>query len=530
MDYDQALRESEARFRRLAENAPDIIYRFRLGANSGYEYISPAVTTMLGFTPEEFYADHQLGLRQTHPDDQDLLRSVLNWPAGFTAPIKVRRLHKDGRIIWTEQRPVILRDEQGQPVAIEGIIHDITAQQAAEEENARLFQAEREQRALAEALSRTAQLLNSTLDYSEVLDQILERAADLLPYDRAQLTLIDADERLNHVRSRGQREAVLPDDTVLADFPLLGEVVDSSQPLAIPDTAACPRWVTLPDTAWIRSIIIAPLRMKRLITGFISLCSHTPGFYAAAQAPRLQALADQAAVALENAMLFEQLRRGRQQLQDLSQRLLEVQEAERRLLARELHDEIGQALTGLKLFLEAGQRSAPAAPGDRLDMAHTLVDDLISRVRDLSLELRPSMLDDLGLVPALLWLIERYRLQTGIRVTFHHLGVERRFEPDLETTAYRIVQEALTNVARHAGTPSAIVNLWATEASLNVQIEDTGKGFDPDQARSANPSTGLAGMRERATLLHGQLTVETAPGAGTQITAELPLRLPVRTS
>jgi signal transduction histidine kinase len=304
----------------------------------------------------------------------------------------------------------------------------------------------------------------------------------------------------------------------------LGDVVATGQPLIVPDTANNPRWVTLPDTAWIRSHLVAPLRMKRLITGFISVSSRTPNLYTEAQAPRLQALADQAAVALENAMLFEQLRTGRQQLQDLSQRLLEVQETERRLIARELHDEIGQALTGLKLFLEADHRGLPGAPHDKLGIARSLVEDLISRVRDLSLELRPTMLDDLGLVPALVWLFERYQSQTGIRVSFQHFGLDRRFAPDLETAAYRIVQEALTNVARHAAVETATVNLWADEATLNVQVEDGGTGFDPHQARSSNPSTGLAGMRERATLLHGQLTIETAPGAGTQITAELPLR------
>jgi signal transduction histidine kinase len=159
-----------------------------------------------------------------------------------------------------------------------------------------------------------------------------------------------------------------------------------------------------------------------------------------------------------------------------------------------------------------------------LARAQSLVEELISRVRDLSLELRPTMLDDLGLVPALLWLFERYTAQTGIQVSFQHIGLDRRFDSDLETAAYRIVQEALTNVARYAGVQQATVNLWADAATLNVQVEDSGKGFDPDRARAAHPSTGLAGMRERATLLNGQLTVETAPQAGTQITAELPLR------
>jgi signal transduction histidine kinase len=264
--------------------------------------------------------------------------------------------------------------------------------------------------------------------------------------------------------------------------------------------------------------------MKGNVSGFISLSSATPNFYGEAHAPRLQALADQAAVALENAMLFERLRSGRQQLQDLSQRLLEVQETERRLIARELHDEIGQALTGLQLFLEANHRAPRESATGRLRTAQSLVVDLINRVRDLSQDLRPTMLDDLGLVPALLWQFERYTAQTEIRVIFQHFGLDRRFDPDLETAAYRIVQEALTNVARHAHVGAAMVNLWADDATLNMQVEDQGAGFDPEDVRATHRSNGLAGMRERASLLHGRLSIESAPGAGTQITAELPLR------
>jgi PAS domain S-box-containing protein len=523
------LRESEARFRRLAENAPDIIYRFRLRPDPGFEYISPAVTAMLGFTPDEFYADPELGARHTHPDDRDILRGVLNNPVRTGQLITIRRIAKDGRVVWTEQRPVVLCDDQGVPVAVEGIIRDITAQKRSEMENARLYEAERDQRALAEALRRTAELLNSTLDFGQVLDQILLQAEDLVQYDLALITLLEPEEQLNEVRSRGHEKFGRPEFAgqrrhTLADFPLLSAAATSGQPRAIPDTAADPDWVVVPETNWIRSHVLAPLRMKRHVTGFISLNSRTPNFYSEAHAPRLQALADQAAVALENALLFKQLHQGRQQLQHLSQRLLEVQETERRLIARELHDEIGQALTGLKLFLEVDHRGSRETPRDKLGTARSLVEDLISRVRDLSLELRPTMLDDLGLVPALLWLFERYRSQTGIEVSFQHIGVDRRFDPDLETAAYRIVQEALTNVARYAGVETATVNLWADAATLNVQVEDAGQGFDPNRARSEHPSNGLAGMRERATLLNGQLTVETAPGAGTQITAELPLR------
>jgi len=134
------------------------------------------------------------------------------------------------------------------------------------------------------------------------------------------------------------------------------------------------------------------------------------------------------------------------------------------------------------------------------------------------------MLDDLGLLPALLWHCGRYTDQTGIHVDFRHTNLEgRRFRPEVETAAYRIVQEALTNVARHAEVNEAQVRLWSEQDVLNVQVVDQGVGFDPGDPLIADVSSGIVGMHERAVLTGGELTVESAPGAGTRLTAELPL-------
>jgi signal transduction histidine kinase len=131
------------------------------------------------------------------------------------------------------------------------------------------------------------------------------------------------------------------------------------------------------------------------------------------------------------------------------------------------------------------------------------------------------MLDDLGLVPAVLWHIEHYTAQTRINVDFKHRGLEaRRFSAEVETAAYRIVQEALTNIARHAGVSEAKVRVWTHEATLSIQVEDAGAGFDKEKI-SPNETSGLAGMRERAILLGGQLMIESRVGAGTRLTAEL---------
>ena len=217
------------------------------------------------------------------------------------------------------------------------------------------------------------------------------------------------------------------------------------------------------------------------------------------------------------------LGRYAERLQQLSHRLLQVQESERRHIARELHDEVGQILTGLKFSLEGSLQAAPKPLKDNLNSARALVSDLITRVREISLNLRPSMLDDLGLLPALKWQCERYTAQTDIQVVFEFNRLERRFPPEIETAAYRIVQEALTNVARHAGVDQAFLEVWSDDEQIGVQVIDHGKGFDTGIDLATSHTTGLSGMSERVALLGGTWCLMSAPGLGTQVKATFPL-------
>jgi PAS domain S-box-containing protein len=213
-------------------------------------------------------------------------------------------------------------------------------------------------------------------------------------------------------------------------------------------------------------------------------------------------------------------------LQTLSAQLLEVQETERRHLACELHDEVGQMLTGLRLLLKPDGDTSSESVTRRLYQAQQLVDEILERVRGLSFDLRPAALDELGLLPALITLVERYTNQTGVKVNLKHNDLNRRLASETETTAYRIVQEGLTNVARHANVHQVMVRIWIASDLLHVQIQDHGVGFDADAALTNPRTTGLTGMRERAHLSGGQLTIESRSGAGTQLLAELPLRSP----
>jgi signal transduction histidine kinase len=215
--------------------------------------------------------------------------------------------------------------------------------------------------------------------------------------------------------------------------------------------------------------------------------------------------------------LASQVSASTAELRALSRRLLTVQEEERRHLARELHDEVGQMLTGLNFQLAAAASGADGTHA--LTDAQATVQALTEQVRQLSRDLRPAVLDSYGLMDAVEWYIEHYQRRTGITVHLRHSGLVGRFLPAVEIAAYRVVQEALTNVARHADTDFATVQLLA-DSFLTIVIRDGGRGFDPAQAST---SGGLGGMRERVALLGGTSEIEAMVGGGTAVTAEIPL-------
>jgi len=227
----------------------------------------------------------------------------------------------------------------------------------------------------------------------------------------------------------------------------------------------------------------------------------------------------------ERERLVGQLQKNNLELQALSARLLEIQEIERRALALELHDELGQSLNSIKFSLDMIPKLPEAEAKEQIGMAQSLVKDLIQHVRQISLDLRPTILDDMGLLPALLWHFKRYTQQSSIQVNFHHEHIEQRFATTLETSIYRIIQEALNNVVKYASVQSVNVNIWTNATNINLQIMDQGIGFDPGILLDPKKkSSGISGMRERANLLGGTLEIESSPGSGTTISVSIPLR------
>jgi len=205
--------------------------------------------------------------------------------------------------------------------------------------------------------------------------------------------------------------------------------------------------------------------------------------------------------------------------------LVQIQEGERRAIARELHDRLGQSLAVLKLLLGDAMASAPDKVRYTLGEAQSLVNEMMSLARELSLELRPKMLDDLGLLPALLYLFESFTSRTHVSVQFEHQGLHKKIPAETGLAAYRIVKEALENVAAHAGAGQARVRVWSDRWVLSASIEDSGCGFEVDKITDNWPG-GITGMRGRALIAGGRLSLSSVPGKGTLVTVELPL--PVR--
>jgi signal transduction histidine kinase len=243
--------------------------------------------------------------------------------------------------------------------------------------------------------------------------------------------------------------------------------------------------------------------------------------------PAVQRELQEAAVRRGKRQSDHALREANRRLHALSSRMLEIQEQERRSLARELHDEIGQVLTAVKIDLQTQMmRLGAGTATESLEGSVGLVDEALARVRGLSLDLRPSQLDDLGLAPALRWYLDRQSRSCELDIQFRAELPAERLDPGVETACFRIAQEAMTNVLRHAAARQVRVDLRVADGELELTVEDDGRGFNVPaaQARAAGgASLGLLGMEERAELAGGRMEMHSEPGIGTRIRVRFPV-------
>lgn len=294
------------------------------------------------------------------------------------------------------------------------------------------------------------------------------------------------------------------------------------------DPRVSKKWIDLFKS---RSLLSVPLIIKERVIGVL-LLDETRYFrqFTQEEIQKIITLANQVSIAIENATLYQAVTKHMERLQTLSSAIVNIQEEERRRIAQELHDEAGQVLTGIKMNLEWVEKElnpAETAIKERIEAVKTQVGKIMEELRRLSYDLRPAILDELGLVPTLRWYIEEYNKRTRTAVHLQTSGLQKRLSAKTEILLYRIIQEALTNVAKHAEAESVVLSLEKKDVHVHLYITDDGKGFEVKRYFSSSPmgrrGLGILGMKERVELAGGTFFIDSDPGQGTRISIKVPI-------
>ena len=521
----EALVEEEAEsaiaarlFRTLVENLPDVISR--LNADLRFLYMSPSVQAITGLRPEEFLGktSRELGLS---PDLQDAweaaLRRVL--ATGTSERLELAFPAVQGTVQF-DCRLVPEFGDAAAPHSVLSVARDVTERWVA-------LEAERRARGVAEELREATIELTRSLDREVVLVTLLDRLRQLVPFDHASVMLLEETRLSIRAVFDGDRVVPVPAEErsrfEAADHPVVQSILETGAAVLIPDLSLHPEWKLPTAAAPAGSWMGVPLFARGNVTGLVALGKVEADSFSEEQVRLAEAMSSQASVAVENAVLFAQMQASTLRMQALSRRLVEAQENERRSISRELHDEAGQSLTSLRIGLRLLEREI-AHGGEITGRVAELVkttDAVIDGLHRLAADLRPASLDHLGLDAALRQYSREAAAKFGLAVHFKALGfTSQRLPTAVETALYRVVQEAMTNVVRHAAAKRVDILVERRDDRVMVMVEDDGAGFDPMQVQR-HDHFGLLGMKERAEALGGSLTLESSPGAGTTIVVEV---------
>jgi PAS domain S-box-containing protein len=497
--------------------------------NSDEQVWSDELYRIYGLVPGAAIPSLPLFLSIVHPDDRgraeeavvDLRRD------GGPVDLELRVVRPDGtqRLIHSRGAAVRLRSDA--KLRVFGVVQDVTESRQAD-------QALRREKAFVEVLEAVAVAANQARVVDDALRASLEQVCALTGWPVGHALLMQRDGRL---LSSGVWE--------LHDPERFAELRHVSDALSLSDTAgapalvlerATPVWVReLPlnidfrraaaaKDAGLRAAVAFPVWVGREIAAVLEFFTSEDTVPDPALLQVMAHLGTQLGRVIERRRAEERLASSESQLRELASRLVSVREEERKHMARELHDELGQSLTALKIDLRTLQRRLPN-PADlpaRLDAMLGLVDGTIAATQRLATELRPGILDDLGLVPAIQWQVEEFGRRTGVPATLRIDGEPVPLDDRIATAAFRVLQESLTNIARHARASAVTVTLQLDAAGLALAVHDDGIGIEP--ARRDDPhALGLLGMRERAMRWGGQFTIEPREGGGTTVRLRMPL-------
>lgn len=376
-----------------------------------------------------------------------------------------------------------------------------------------------------ELINAIAGVLSRLMDVRESAAHALRMVATLLGVESGWVFLRRGDEYAL-AASWGLPRVLAADGAarMTGDCRCLQLLADAQLPLAV-NIVDCQRMLQA-GIAYGRHASV-PLRASTHTMGIMNLVLPGGRTFTARELQVLSAVGHQIGLAVERGVLFDEVAAKERTRGELLEKLITAHEDERRRIARELHDEAGQALTALILNLELAAQEAAVPPlRAQLTQLRDLAERTLAEIRRLIYDLRPSILDDLGLAAALRWYAKTLLEPRGIAWTLTVTGLRDRLPGGLETVVFRVVQEALTNVLRHAQATRVAIGVTLAGRELQVRIEDNGRGFDPRRPRAADRDGGygLLGMRERVELVGGRWHVQSNPGAGTVVTACLPVR------
>ncbi len=383
-----------------------------------------------------------------------------------------------------------------------------------------------------EMLNDVIQAVNAPLNLNETLEKALDRVLAVADSDVGWICFLEPDGSCNPFVGRqglcwpaeAGRVSQCLRDCVCHRLKQTGEVV-------VVNTLreGCPlRQVSTESGSPVLGHVSIPLKTKTRIMGQLNIAFSNEASIRQLDLDLLQAVGPQLGVAIENARLWEEVQQKETLRTGLLKKVVLAQEEERRRIARELHDEMGQALTSLLIGLKVTEAAmtSPEAKSVHTEMKAT-VSQMFDSIHSMALELRPSLLDDLGLVPALANFVRNWPARFGMQIDFASTGMTGlRLPREIETTLYRVVQEALTNAARHAQAQRASVLLERRGNSVVAIVEDNGRGFNVAEfmaRQAAGLHLGIYGLQERASLIGAQLTVESTIGRGTTVYVEVPL-------
>lgn len=386
------------------------------------------------------------------------------------------------------------------------------------------------------ALSRVAAAISGLTDLDTILRVGLDIVLDIL--DRAIGGIMLLDDNTNTLSYRvyhGISDDYAQEMRVRLGEGIAGRVAERARAIMLEDISQSPEAAhpELISKEGLKAFVSVPLMSRDRVLGVMNIASHLRHQFTERDIHLLYATGDLLGMAIEQARLYEELRRSRERYRQLARFALMAQEEERRRISRELHDETSQALSGLVLNLQAVIEMVEMAGiqdsriKETLKKAHTLAVEVGNEVHRLIVNLRPTLLDSLGLVPALRQHAESVLAPLGISLSFHFDELGRTLPKDVETNLFRVAQGAIGNIQQHSKATSATISLTVNGNDLTMTISDNGVGFDVSQIKTVEPSgrgAGLFSMKERVQLMGGKCNVQSQPGKGTTVTVRIPMQ------